>query len=172
MTKYDPGSWFRTKFRLHFICEYGKHTEPSNSNVPHHLHLAKHEGYLIREPTVFFKKYGPFLLLMLELIKFETSVAGYVEPTLASLEVVELVDTVQQRVELITAMINYSLECIASELAKIQASSPGDFIDSEPRAAMTYQDMVNYLSNVEGLEGIGSRQLESYLKTPEEVYVL
>ncbi|KAG0276822.1 hypothetical protein BGZ97_010027, partial [Linnemannia gamsii] len=66
-TKYDPGNWFRTKFRLHFICEC---------------------GYLIREPTEFFKKYGPFLLLMLELIKFGTSIAGHVVPTLASLKVV------------------------------------------------------------------------------------
>ncbi|KAF9901733.1 hypothetical protein EC991_005742, partial [Linnemannia zychae] len=29
--KYDPGNWFRTKFRLHFICECGKHTESNNS---------------------------------------------------------------------------------------------------------------------------------------------
>ncbi|KAF9294783.1 hypothetical protein BGZ74_011099, partial [Mortierella antarctica] len=84
--KYDPGNWFRTKFRLHFICECGKHTEAHNSKVRHHLHLAKHEGYLVREPTEFFKKYGPFLLLMLELIKFGTSVAGHVVPTLASLK--------------------------------------------------------------------------------------
>lgn len=47
LTEYDPGNWF--------ICECGKHTEPSNTNVPYHLHLAKHEGYLIREPTEFFK---------------------------------------------------------------------------------------------------------------------
>ncbi|KAF9309936.1 hypothetical protein BG003_009137, partial [Podila horticola] len=91
--KYDPGNWFRTNFRLHFICECGKHTEASNSKVPHHLHLAKHEGYLIREPTEFFKKYGPFLLLMLELIKFGTSIAGHVVPALACLTAVELVDS-------------------------------------------------------------------------------
>ncbi|KAF9984943.1 hypothetical protein BGZ75_003514 [Mortierella antarctica] len=95
LTKYDPSNWFRNKFRLHFICECGKHTEPKDCKVPHHLHLAKHEGYLIREPTEFFKKYGPFLLLMLELIKFGTSVAGHVVPTLASLKVVELVDSVK-----------------------------------------------------------------------------
>ncbi|KAF9304559.1 hypothetical protein BG003_001657, partial [Podila horticola] len=107
---YDPCNWFRTKFRLHFICECGKHTEASNSKVPHHLHLAKHEGYLIREPTEFFKKYGPFLLLMLELVKFGTSIAGHVVPTLASLKAVELVDSVKQTVESVTAKIDYSLE--------------------------------------------------------------
>ncbi|KAF9079510.1 hypothetical protein BGX23_003869, partial [Mortierella sp. AD031] len=170
--KYDPTNWFRTKFRLHFICECGKHTEANNSKVPHHLHLAKHEGYIVREPTEFFKKYGPFLLLMLELIKFGTSIAGHIVPTLASLQVVELVDSVKQSVELVTAKIDYSLECIDNQLAKAQASSPGDFIDTEPRAAMTQQDLINYLRDVEGLEGVELRQLRSFLKTSEEENLL
>ncbi|KAF9176809.1 hypothetical protein BGZ51_009621 [Haplosporangium sp. Z 767] len=144
-TKYDPGNWFRTKFRLHFICECGEHTKVTGSKIPNHLHLARHEGYLIREPTAFFKKYGPFLLLMLELIKFGSNIAGYAVPTLASLKVVELVGSVQQTAELVIAKIDYSLKCIDKQLA-------GDIIDTEPRAAMTHQDLANYLSDVEGLE--------------------
>ncbi|KAF9176831.1 hypothetical protein BGZ50_009617 [Haplosporangium sp. Z 11] len=164
-TKYDPSNWVRTKFRLHFICECGEHTKVTGSRIPNHLHLAKHEGYLIREPTAFFKKYGPFLLLMLELIKFGTNIAGYVVPTLASLKVVELVGSVQQTVELVTAKIDYSLECIDKQLA-------GDSIDTEPRAAMTQQDLANYLSDVEGLEGVELRQLESFLKKSSEENLL
>ncbi|KAG0334005.1 hypothetical protein BG000_008716 [Podila horticola] len=170
--KYDPGNWFRTKFRLHFICECGEHTKANNNKVPHHLHLAKHEGYLIREPTEFFKKYGPFLLLMLELIKFGTSIAGHAVPTLASLKAVELVDSAKQTVELVAAKIDYSLECINKQLAKAQASSPGDFIDTEPRATTTQQDLTNYLGDVEGLEGVELRQLGSFLKTSEEENLL
>ncbi|KAG0287248.1 hypothetical protein BGZ96_008816, partial [Linnemannia gamsii] len=172
LAKYDPGNWFRTKFRLHFICECGKHTEANNSKVPHHLHLAKHEGYLIREPTKFFKKYGPFLLLMLQLIKFGTSIAGHVVPTLASLKVVELADSIKQSVELVTAKIDYSLECIDNQLARVQASSPEDFIDTESRAEMTQHNLTNYLSDVEGLEGIELRQLGSFLKTSEDENLL
>ncbi|KAF9536368.1 hypothetical protein EC957_011235, partial [Mortierella hygrophila] len=134
--KYDPGNWFRTKFRLHFIS------------------------------NAFFKKYGPFLLLMLELIKVGASIAGHVVPILSSLKVVE------QSVELITAKIDYSLECIDNQMAKVQASSPGDFIDTEPRAAMTQQDLTNYLRDVEGLEGVELRQLGSFLKTSEEENLL
>ncbi|KAF9124610.1 hypothetical protein BG015_005054, partial [Linnemannia schmuckeri] len=170
--KYDPTNWFRTKFRLHFICECGRHTEANNSKVPHHLHLAKHEGYLVREPTKFFKKYGPFLLLMLELIKFGTSIVGHVVPILASLKVVELADSVKQPVELVTARIDYSLKCIDNQLAKAQASSPEDFIGTEPDAAMTQQDLINYLRDVEGLEGVELRQLGSFLKTSEEENLL
>ncbi|KAI8595602.1 hypothetical protein EDD21DRAFT_358898 [Dissophora ornata] len=68
-TLWDPKTMFRTKFRLHFICECGEHTEPSGSKIPHHLHLANHEGYVVNKPTELFKKYGPFLMLMLEMIK-------------------------------------------------------------------------------------------------------
>ncbi|KAG0344009.1 hypothetical protein BG005_002083, partial [Podila minutissima] len=166
--KYNPGNWFRTKFRLHFICECGKHTEPSNCKVPHHLHLAKHEGYLIREPTEFFQKYGPFLLLMLELIKVGTNVAGHVVPTLASLKVVELADSVKQSVELVTAKIDLSLESIDKQLTKVQASSPGDFTGTEPRAETMQQNLANYSSGVEGLEGVDLRQLRSFLTISEE----
>ncbi|KAG0255402.1 hypothetical protein BGZ95_005767, partial [Linnemannia exigua] len=171
-TKYDPGNWFRTKFRLHFICECGKHTEVSNSKIPHHLHLAKHEGYLVREPTAFFQKYGPFLLLMLEMIKYGTSIAGHVVPTLASLKVVELTDSIKQSVELVISKIDYSLACIDNQLAKVQASSAGDFTDIESRASVTQQDLANYLNDVEGLEGVELRQLGSFLKTSEEENLL
>ncbi|KAF9201759.1 hypothetical protein BGZ59_002527, partial [Podila verticillata] len=151
--KYDPGNWFRTKFRLHFICECGEHTKAGNSKLPHHLHLAKHEGYLICEPAKLFKKYGPFLLLMLELFKFG------------------LADSVKQNSEVITA-IDYSLECINRQLVKAQVSSSGDFIETDPRAAMTYQDLTNYLSDVKGLESVELRQLGSFLKTSKKENLL
>ncbi|KAF9100733.1 hypothetical protein BGX27_000265 [Mortierella sp. AM989] len=130
---------------------------------------AKHEGYLVREPTEFFKKYGPFLLLMLELIKFGTNIAGHVVPTIASLKAVELFDPVKQTTQSVTAMIDYSLKCIDTQLAKAQAPSLGDFIDTDgPQTAMTQQYLANYLNNVEGLEGVELRQLGSFLKTSVE----
>ncbi|KAF9274048.1 hypothetical protein BGZ68_000966, partial [Mortierella alpina] len=166
--KYDPANWFRTKFRLHFICECGKHTEAKGNKIKHHLHLAKHEGYLVREPTVFFQKFGPFLLLMLELIKFGTAVAGYVVPALATLQAIELVDSIKQSVELITAKIDLSLECIGRQLTKVQSTLPNDSVDGEYQTNMTAQDLNNYLNNVEGLEGVELRQLASFLKTSDE----
>ncbi|KAF9944967.1 hypothetical protein BGZ70_004168, partial [Mortierella alpina] len=170
--KYDPANWFRTKFRLHFICECGKHTEAANSKIKHHLHLAKHEGYVVREPTKFFEQYGPFLLLMLQLIKFGTAVAGHVVPALATLQVIELADSVKQTVELITAKIDLSLECIDKQLTKVESSLPEDSVDTEPRAVTTPQDLNNYLSDVEGLEGVELRQLRSFLRTSEDETLL
>ncbi|KAF9954176.1 hypothetical protein BGZ70_010642, partial [Mortierella alpina] len=151
--KYDPANWFRTKFRLHFICECGKHTEDSNSKMKHHLHLAKHEGYLVREPTKFFEKYGPFLLLMLQLIKFGTAVAGHVVPALATLRAIELADSGKQTVQLIAAKIDLSVECIEGQLTKVHSSLPEDSVDTELQTLTTPLDLDNYLNDVEGLEG-------------------
>ncbi|GJJ70243.1 hypothetical protein EMPS_02592 [Entomortierella parvispora] len=164
-SKYDPANWFRNKFRLHFICECGEHTQAEGSKIPHHLHLARHEGYIVREPTELFRKYGPFLLLMLELIKFGTNIAGHAVPALANLKVIELVDSVQQTVATVTAKIDYSLECIDKQMEKLQESSLGDMNDVNQHTPMTQQDLTNYLSNVEGLEGVELRQLRSFLKT-------
>ncbi|KAG0024270.1 hypothetical protein BGZ82_010501 [Podila clonocystis] len=82
---------------------------------------------------------------------------GHVVPTLASLKVVGLADSVKQTIKLVRAKIDYSLECIDKQLAKLQASSPADFINNEPRAAMTQHDLTNCLGNVEGLEGVELR---------------
>lgn len=109
---------------------------------------------------------------MLKLIKFGTNIVGHVVPTLASLKVVELADSVKQSFELVTAKIDYSFECIDKQLAEVQASSPGDFIDIKPRAAMTQHGLTNYLSDIEGLEGVELRQLGSFLKISEEENLL
>ncbi|KAF9995905.1 hypothetical protein BGZ79_010372 [Entomortierella chlamydospora] len=92
-----------------------------------------------------------------------TSIAGYVVPALASLKVVEMVDSVQQEVESVTAKIDYSLEYINAQLSKVQASSSGDLTNTNgPQAAVTQQDLKNYLNNVEGLEGSEFAAAEFY----------
>ncbi|KAF9926272.1 hypothetical protein FBU30_004132 [Linnemannia zychae] len=165
LVKYDPANWFRTKFRLHFICECGKHTETKDSKVSHQLHLAKHEGYTVREPTEFFKKFGPFLLLMLEMIKAGTNIASHVVPALATLKMIELTDTIKLSVDVAREMINYSLNCIDNQLIKITESSLRDSVNAEPYAVSTRRDLTDYLSNIEGLEVVELRQLGSFLKT-------
>ncbi|KAF8971967.1 hypothetical protein BGZ46_010199 [Entomortierella lignicola] len=57
-TSWEPTTMFFIKFRLHFICECGEHTKAPGSKIPHHLHLANHEGYLINKPTQFFENFA------------------------------------------------------------------------------------------------------------------
>ncbi|CAO3572380.1 unnamed protein product [Mortierella alpina] len=162
-TKWDPKTMIYTKFRLHFICECGEHTMPTIGNkMPHHLHLAHHEGYAVNKPTEFFRKYGPFLMLMLEMIKFGTGVAGFVVPALASLKVVDIVDGVQSTMDSVTKTViqgvDYSLAYLERSCVQIQETD-----DPEGNATMLHQDFMNYLAGVEGLEGADLRQLGSFL---------
>ncbi|KAI8598054.1 hypothetical protein EDD21DRAFT_407131 [Dissophora ornata] len=163
-TSWDPATMLRTKFRLHFICECGEHTESSRSKIPHHLHLANHEGYVVNKPTEFFKKYGPFLTLMLEMIKVGTSIAGHVVPALASLKVVDILDSTQTAIDSVTSKVvegvDYSLKYLEESRTLIQKS---DGVDIDGNARMLQQDLDTYLAGVEGLEGVDLRQLGSYL---------
>ncbi|KAI8598112.1 hypothetical protein EDD21DRAFT_356660 [Dissophora ornata] len=163
-TSWDPKTMFRTKFRLHFICECGEHTKASGSKIPHHLHLANHEGYVVNKPTEFFKKYGPFLTLMLEMIKVGTIVAGHVVPALASLKVVDILDSTQSTIDSVTSKViegvDYSLKYLEESRTLIQKS---DGVDVDGNARMSQQDLDTYLAGVEGLEGVDLRQLGSYL---------
>ncbi|KAI8596822.1 hypothetical protein EDD21DRAFT_236094, partial [Dissophora ornata] len=165
-TSWDPKTMLRTKFRLHFICECGEHTRASGSKIPHHLHLANHEGYVVNKPTEFFKKYGPFLTLMLEMIKVGTSIAGHVVPALASLKVVDILDSAQSTIDSVTSKViegvDYSLKYLEESRTLIQKS---DGVDVDGNERMPQQDLATYFAGVEGLEGADLRQLGSYLST-------
>ncbi|KAG0040835.1 hypothetical protein BGZ83_002420, partial [Gryganskiella cystojenkinii] len=162
-TSWDSVAMFRTKFRLRFICECGEHTRVTGSKIPHHLHLANHEGYLINKPTEFFEKYGPFLILMLEMIKLGTNIAGHVVPTLASLVVVDVLNSAQSMINSVTPKViegvDYSLKYLEENRALIQKS---DNVEVENERSSN-QDLASYLCGVEGLEGVDLRQLGSYL---------
>ncbi|KAI8605918.1 hypothetical protein EDD21DRAFT_400861 [Dissophora ornata] len=163
-TSWDPKTMLRTKFRLHFICECGEHTKASGSKIPHHLHLANHEGYIVNKPTEFFKKYGPFLTLMLEMIKVGTSIAGHVVPALASLKVVDILDSAQSSIDSVTSKVikgvDHSLKYLEESRTLNQKS---DGVDVDDNAMTSQQDLATYFAGVEGLEGVDLRQLGSYL---------
>ncbi|KAF9946590.1 hypothetical protein BGZ65_009564, partial [Modicella reniformis] len=84
-SRWDNLNPFSNKFRLYFLCECGEHTKSTNSKIPHHIHLAKHEGYDITRPTEFFKQYGPYVLTIMKMLKFGISVAGIVVPAVSLL---------------------------------------------------------------------------------------
>ncbi|KAF9348282.1 hypothetical protein BGX26_000284 [Mortierella sp. AD094] len=48
---------FSNRFRLFFLCECGKHSEiPGGNDNKNKIHLAKHEGYDLEQPSKFFEK--------------------------------------------------------------------------------------------------------------------
>ncbi|KAG0363967.1 hypothetical protein BGZ54_007925, partial [Gamsiella multidivaricata] len=63
------GQPFKMQFRLLLLCECGTHTMIESSKARYGVHLAKHEGYAIAKPTEFFEKYGPYVLMLMYMIK-------------------------------------------------------------------------------------------------------
>ncbi|KAI8606667.1 hypothetical protein EDD21DRAFT_429977 [Dissophora ornata] len=58
---WNSASIINNQFRLYFLCKCGEHTQVlsgDNAKIPHHIHLAKHEGYDLQRPKEFFQKYG------------------------------------------------------------------------------------------------------------------
>ncbi|KAF9108981.1 hypothetical protein BGX27_008169 [Mortierella sp. AM989] len=160
----DLTTMVHTKFRLHFICECGEHTKANGSKIPHHLHLANHEGYVVNRPTEFFEKYGPFLILMLEIIKMGVNTSAHIVPALASLKVVEAVDYTQVPIGSVTSNfiegVDYSLAYLEQRRAGIQGS---ENTDGDGYAGPSYHDLASYLAGVEGLKGSELQQLGSFL---------
>ncbi|KAF8940825.1 hypothetical protein BGZ58_004514 [Dissophora ornata] len=72
--------------RLHFLCECEEHARSSwgvSSNMPHHIHLVNHEGYDLESPAEFFRRYGSYVLNLLQMLKYGVSVGGFVVPALS-----------------------------------------------------------------------------------------
>ncbi|KAF9080249.1 hypothetical protein BGX27_005573, partial [Mortierella sp. AM989] len=68
-TKWNPKNVLENKFRLHFLCECGDHTLKSSNSSQNQIHIARHEGYEIRDGTEFFKSYGKYMLILMRGLK-------------------------------------------------------------------------------------------------------
>ncbi|KAF9963988.1 hypothetical protein BGZ70_007073 [Mortierella alpina] len=151
----DPSKWdainpFTNNFRLYFLCECGEHTQSSNadSKIPHHIHLAMHEGYLIKRPTEFFQQYGAYALTILKMLKFGITVAGVAIPALPLLINTE------------------SMGKVATSLKHWQESIKRgvDQAISHIDDALTYDGgAAEQMENKEALEGADLRKLDTFL---------
>ncbi|ORZ23712.1 hypothetical protein BCR41DRAFT_349019 [Lobosporangium transversale] len=71
------------KVRLHFLCECEDRSEKaSKDSQKNKTHLARHEGYEIRNSTEFFQKYGKYMIILLQGLKLgmEASPGSYLTP--------------------------------------------------------------------------------------------
>lgn len=70
---YNLAQWFHLNYRLYFLCEC------ENDEGPH---FAFHEGYKIKRPREFLRKYGPYLCKMLTVVRCMISAASVIAPQL------------------------------------------------------------------------------------------
>ncbi|KAF9966229.1 hypothetical protein BGZ70_002923 [Mortierella alpina] len=160
----DPSKWdtvnpFWNKFRLYFLCECGEHSalRSSQSKVPHHIHIAMHEGYEINRPTEFFRQYGAYALLILRMLKFGITVAGLAIPALPFLisadSMGQIATSVKHWQENIEVGVDRSIDHIDNALA----------LDG---------GAVEQMASKEALEGADLRKLDTFLRTQDGDNVL
>ncbi|KAF9945103.1 hypothetical protein BGZ65_011168, partial [Modicella reniformis] len=151
---------FSNKFRLYFLCECGEHTKSNNSKIPHHIHLAKHEGYDIARPTEFFKQYGSYVLTILKMLKFGISVAGIALPALSQLVNIDALDqactSLKQLSKNIQPGINQVIGCIEASEDEVE----------------TVNGIKDQMEDNEALEGADLRKLVTFLKSKDGNKVL
>ncbi|KAG0247840.1 hypothetical protein BG011_000829 [Mortierella polycephala] len=166
---------FTHTFRLYFLCECGKHTKPSTttsttsatsatSTISHHVHIAKHEGYDLQRPTEFFEKYGPYVLTMMQMVKYGVVAAGVAVPAIGQLKLAEGIDSVKTGLDIkkhtLGSLMDETISYVQSQVKDGNNIDAPDSTDCEDVFAQ------------EALEGSDLRQLESFLKTRDEGKVL
>ncbi|CAO3566859.1 unnamed protein product [Mortierella alpina] len=159
----EPDLWdklnpFTHRFRLYFLCECGEHTKATSSSKSHHIHLAKHAGYDILRPTEFFDMYGPYLLTMLEMVKFGIATAGVIVPSLAQLNVLDGIKEIEQNVrftkETFGSLLDDSITYVENRVGALDPSA-----DPSHERDLAYR---------EALEGADLRQLAAFLRKEDE----
>ncbi|KAF9929600.1 hypothetical protein FBU30_001441 [Linnemannia zychae] len=165
-SRWNPTRAIHNKFRLYFLCECGDHTKfgmLNNNNNPHHIHLAKHEGYDIEMPTEFFQKYGSYIFDVLNMIKYGAMVAGLTVPALVPLRVTATVDQLKDTLNHLTYNIGPSINQAITYLQSL--SNIKKSCESDGRKH-------RHIDGLEALEGADLRQLGMFLKRKDSLETL
>ncbi|KAK3817451.1 MAG: hypothetical protein J3Q66DRAFT_430885 [Benniella sp.] len=149
------------KLRLYFLCECGEHTRSTNSKIPHHIHLAKHEGYEIAHPKEFFLRYGSYILTILRMLKFGISVAGIAFPAVSLLVRDDTIDRATSGLKMLIGNIQSGMNDAIRFIEKVSMDD-----------ANGIGGPLEQLGNSNGLDGADLRQLEMFLKNKDENKVL
>ena len=131
---------FFSQFRLFFLCECGGD-----------IHLAKHEGYDIDRPREFIQNYGPYIVKMMQLVKY--GIATSVVAT--ALTMPGLIHGIEEATEKFIFARDIAGPVLDGAIEYLQRGS--NLGDDSP----TGGDMS--LNRREALEGADLRRLHTYL---------
>ncbi|KAF9958755.1 hypothetical protein BGZ72_010972 [Mortierella alpina] len=157
--KWDSANILANQFRLFFLCECGIHspTPVQGMEGTPCLHLADHEGYRVREPIKFIDKFGPYLMVMLEMLKFSNQIAGYVLPGLSAAD--------QMSAPNEEAPTSLTLDRINKSVMYIETVACLD--------TLRPWDLTKYLTEVKAADGVdSSNQMPSYLEMGKDKTLL
>jgi len=149
--KWDAANVLANQFRLFFLCECGEHTPTTGEESPEVscLHLADADGYRVPNPVKLIEKFGPYLMVMLEMLKFRNQIAGYPLPGLSAAGELFPADSLPPT-SLTLDRINKSIAYIET-VACLNTSRPWD--------------LTEYLADVSAADGVHpDNKLFSYLE--------
>ncbi|KAG0344422.1 hypothetical protein BG004_004497 [Podila humilis] len=148
-----PSGWnildpFTEKYRLYFLCECGEHTKAAGTknNIPHKIHLAKHAGYEITQPTEFFK---------------HASVASVAVPAIAHLINADALDHAAKGLQHLNDCVEPGMDQVITKIEK-------DSVDD----GESIENFDDHMEKKEASEGADLRKLVTFLKDKDGNKVL
>ncbi|CAF2524435.1 unnamed protein product [Rotaria sp. Silwood2] len=136
-------NWFRIHYKLYFLCEC--------SHEANEMHVAPHEGYLIRMPRDFVVQYGLYLRTTLNIVRillssgrFALSKNGSAAPL--KFNTPEEKETIKQQLDLVEALINKfdnKRNRPRSSMADIEKSREVPLQEVELRELETYLELAD-----------------------------
>ncbi|KAF9954439.1 hypothetical protein BGZ72_004601 [Mortierella alpina] len=146
----------------------GRHAAASLSGqLGNRVHVAKHEGYELSRPTQFFEQYGPYVLGMLQILKYCMTMATIVTPIvgLCQSDMDKLAEGVKAINDSSLQAINVSIDFLEQKLG-LDSGSANDFSNK------TSGGITEILKNMEVLEGADLRRLETFLRNKDKDKIL
>ncbi|GJJ78376.1 hypothetical protein EMPS_10735 [Entomortierella parvispora] len=152
------------KYRLYFLCECDTSSSGDSNKSRPHIHFAKHDGYDIDRPSEFFQKYGPYILTLLQLLRYSVLAVGFVVSQIAGVG-----QGLQDGIEEIENATRKQLTQKVDEAIGFLKDMPSkDRINSAEDA----EDETLEVEQIEALEGADLRHLASFLKNRDTTQVL
>ncbi|GJJ78377.1 hypothetical protein EMPS_10736 [Entomortierella parvispora] len=152
------------KYRLYFLCECDLSASGDGGRSQPHIHFAKHDGYDLERPTEFFKKYGSYILTLLQLLRFSVAAASFAVPHIAGIG-----KGLEKGIE--------EVESAAKDQLRQKVDEAIGFLKDLPTREQVEtgnsMDALDYdIEKIEALEGADLRHLASFLKNRDETQVL
>ncbi|KAF9436917.1 hypothetical protein BGZ76_002541 [Entomortierella beljakovae] len=152
---------FCNQFRLYFLCECGAHTMSKKTKLQHEIHFTNHEGYGLRQPNEFFSKYGPYLLSMMQMVKYGAIGPNHVITSQSHLKLVDKLSTKHKNIEL--AKDNIS-NLVNAMIKFLQEKSSVHKFDEDGLPKVEQPD----LTKAETIDAGLLRQIKPYLKGSDQ----
>ncbi|KAG0359336.1 hypothetical protein BGZ54_009984, partial [Gamsiella multidivaricata] len=137
-------------------------SDQEGTKIPNEIHLAKHEGYDLSRPNEFFEKYGSYVLMLMQTIKYGIKIARVVVPQLAHFKITDGIKAVEEQLKFVKK--NFG-QLIDNTIGFIEGQQQNNKDNKDGVYAAEGQTRMD---EVEVLEGADLRQLESYLRVQDE----